>query len=844
MSAFEELGICPEIIQAVEEEDWLLPTPVQQEAVPLILTGGDVLVAAETGSGKTGAFGLPCLQIVHEQLRGKCQTIATTTSAQGCVLDAMDRDFQVSLEDGGNSCSSPDDRHWAGVRATAGVMKGKYMYEVEIVEGLVRVGWSAPFTRLELGIEENSFGYGCTGKRSVGKQFEDYGEGFQAGDVIGCLLDRDKQTIAFCKNGKHLGVAFELPAEVRMVGLKPHICGKAFKVAVKLSGTLEYPVEDFAAVGEADSSHIVQVSTQAKVKHPPMCIILEPTRELAEQTHKCMVKFGKYLTSPAVSTCLFVGGMDEQAQLSALNAGVDICVGTLQKIMDHVRRGKIDLSSVKFLVLDEADDLQKKDERNDITHLNSQIKTGRRDRVQTLFFSATLHTAEVTKLVEAITNKPVWVDLKGKDSVPDTVHHAMFEIDPAEGLPWTDVAIGAKFPNTEPSTDGVHAKPSLSPTDKDQHEALRMSEQIKQMKPKALLKIADAFKMSQCLVFCRTNLDCDNLEAYLHALDGTKKSWGGKMESGKENPYSCVVLAGARNHRERKDSLEAFKEGDVRFLICTDVAARGLDIAALPFVIQMTLPDDIENYIHRIGRCGRADRMGMAISLTATAREKVWYHKNKGKAGQPNPDTKLTIPFGADGNLLPRDDARWLVEEGGSTMWYDEPELLERTQVRVGGRIQVMDPEDFSVPGVIESPLPEELRKNKKISDEDMDKAPPSRRALKRKQEVTQTVVYGAKKKDTSLATAAKQVSAIAPVVSQLTDLEVRVQQMFARMMWGAWSGDMSARGAVARSDIQVEALAPAAAAAAAAAASVIQTPKKPATSVAAGEKPKKKMRW
>lgn len=318
------------------------------------------------------------------------------------------------------------------------------------------------------------------------------------------------------------------------------------------------------------------------------------------------------------------------------------------------------------------------------------------------------------------------------------------------------------------------------------------------------------------------------------------------MESGKENPYSCAVLAGGRQQRERQANLEGFKDGDVRFLICTDVAARGIDIAGLPFVVQMTLPDDIENYIHRIGRCGRADRMGLAISLIATAREKVWYHKKKnGQAFQPSTgDTKLTIPFGPDGNLLPRDDARWRVEEEGDATWYDEPELLERTQARAGGRIQVMDPEDFSVSGVLESPLPEELRKNKKISDEDMDTGPPSRRALKRKQEVTQTVVYGAKKKDTSLATAAKQVSAIAPVVSQLTDLEVRVQHMFARMMWGSWAGDMSARGGKARTDIQVAALNPVAAAAAAAAASVIQTPKKPASAVAAGEKPKKKMRW
>merc|ERR1711871_236710 len=149
-------------------------------------------------------------------------------------------------------------------------------------------------------------------------------------------------------------------------------------------------------------------------------------------------------------------------------------------------------------------------------------------------------------------------------------------------------------------------------------------------------------------------------EAYLNRLDGTKKSWGGKGESGKENPYSCVVLAGARNQRERQANLESFKEGDVRFLICTDVAARGLDIAGLPFVIQMTIPDDIENYIHRIGRCGRADRMGLAISLVATEREKVWYHKcpSRGKAGCEN--TKLTIPFGPDGKQLPRDDGKWL----------------------------------------------------------------------------------------------------------------------------------------------------------------------------------------
>merc|ERR1719346_798979 len=132
------------------------------------------------------------------------------------------------------------------------------------------------------------------------------------------------------------------------------------------------------------------------------------------------------------------------------------------------------------------------------------------------------------------------------------------------------------------------------------------------------------------------------------------------METGKENPYSCVVLAGMRNQDERRSNLEAFKEGDVRFLICTDVAARGIDIAGLPFVIQMTLSDDIENYVHRIGRCGRAERLGLCISMVATEREKVWYFKNKQK-NPGNASTKLTCPYGPDGKLKPEDKENWIV---------------------------------------------------------------------------------------------------------------------------------------------------------------------------------------
>mmetsp|Transcript_217 Transcript_217/g.199 ORF Transcript_217/g.199 Transcript_217/m.199 type:complete len:267 (+) Transcript_217:110-910(+) len=198
-----------------------------------------------------------------------------------------------------------------------------------------------------------------------------------------------------------------------------------------------------------------------------------------------------------------------------------------------------------------------------------------------------------------------------------------------------------------------------------------------------LLGIIDHFKMSQCMIFCRTNVDCNNLESFLISHGGGSK-FHGRIETGKESPYSCAVLAGMRSMDERRASLEAFKEGDIRFLICTDVAARGIDIKGLPYVINMMLPDQPENYIHRIGRVGRADNMGLAISIVAAdgVKEQVWWHtcKNRG-IGCTN---------------------RKGVEKGGCTKWFNETELLDGVVTRLHQPIRELS-ETFD--------LPEELAK-------------------------------------------------------------------------------------------------------------------------------------
>jgi ATP-dependent RNA helicase DDX1 len=128
MTAFEEFGVIPELGKAVDDMEWLLPTDVQAEAIPLILGGGDVLMAAETGSGKTGAFCLPILQIVHETLRdlrdGKKGKKAGGGSG-GLVtpwrMSFFDRGNALAVAPDGLRCQSREQKEWHGGRTTTGV---------------------------------------------------------------------------------------------------------------------------------------------------------------------------------------------------------------------------------------------------------------------------------------------------------------------------------------------------------------------------------------------------------------------------------------------------------------------------------------------------------------------------------------------------------------------------------------------------------------------------------------------------------------------------------------------------------------------------------------------------
>lgn len=696
MSAFEELGVAPELIRAVAELGWTLPTPIQAEAVPLILGGGDVMAAAETGSGKTGAFSLPVLQIVHEALVEKekkkgiyasSNLSSKSSKIKKCELNSEDRDDVFAISADGLTCQARSEHSWGGCRATLGAFAGKVYFEATVRdEGLCRLGWATLASSLDVGTDKGSFGYGGTGKKSHSKSFEDYGESFGLKDTIGCWLDCDTGEIGFSKNGKILGAAFFLPGALRGQPLFPAVSLKNAELVLNFGeSAMAYPPPEgfipLTAAAEGGTATWAQVQAATATATPgsrkPLAVILEPARDLAEQTFTNITDFAKHLVEPGVRAELFVGGISAAQQVKALKDGVDLIVGTPGRVIDLMERGELAVDQVKFFVLDEADRLLDTGNREAILKLFRRLpKSGAgAARLQVLLFSATLHSPEIRALAAQICENPVVVDLKGKDAVPDTVDHVVIKVDPVGDRTWLQ---------SEPlvETDGIHSiDPPLEPTSSSPE---AMSEAVKRLKPRLLVRLLDSLRAEQALVFCRTNHDCDTLERFLNKMSGSSSASNARKSatSGPQAAYSCMVLAGARTMEKRRAALSAFKEGEVRILISTDVAARGIDIQGLPLVVNMTLPDKSEDYVHRVGRVGRADAIGLAVSLVAGVPEKVWYCTQKGLKPWLNPDKKNTRT----------------TDQGGHTIWYDEPALLTEVEARLGGKEVPALAADLSLP--------------------------------------------------------------------------------------------------------------------------------------------------
>jgi superfamily II DNA/RNA helicase len=275
----------------------------------------------------------------------------------------------------------------------------------------------------------------------------------------------------------------------------------------------------------------------------PRSLILEPTRELATQVAASFELYGRY---HRLMTALLIGGESFVDQERKLDRGVDVLIATPGRLLDLYGRGKILLSDIRILVIDETDRMLDMGFIPDVERIVGLLPQPR----QTLFFSATM-PPEIRKLAEAFLTDPVEIAVAPPASPATTVVQSLVVVDP-----------------------------------KNKREALR--------------RLISSEEVKNALIFCNRKRDVDIV-----------------FRSLARHGFDAAALHGDMPQAKRTETLERFKRGEVRLLVASDVAARGLDIEGLSHVFCFDVPVHAEDYVHRIGRTGRAGRMGRSFMLAA-----------------------------------------------------------------------------------------------------------------------------------------------------------------------------------------------------------------------------------
>jgi superfamily II DNA/RNA helicase len=282
----------------------------------------------------------------------------------------------------------------------------------------------------------------------------------------------------------------------------------------------------------------------------PRTLILEPTRELAAQVEESFVRYG---VNHKLNVALLIGGVSFGDQETKIMRGADVLIATPGRLLDFSERGKLLLTGIEILVIDEADRMLDMGFIPDIERICKLVPFTR----QTLFFSATM-PPEITRLTEAFLHNPVRIEVTRAASTLITT---------SQGL----VA----------SASGPAKRETL----------------------RRLIRGAADFK--NAIIFCNRKRDV----AILH-------------KSLQTHGFNAGVLHGDMDQRARTASLDAFKSGGVDLIVCSDVAARGLDIPDVSHVFNFDVPTHAEDYVHRIGRTGRAGKTGVAISIVTPSDQK------------------------------------------------------------------------------------------------------------------------------------------------------------------------------------------------------------------------------
>ncbi len=275
-------------------------------------------------------------------------------------------------------------------------------------------------------------------------------------------------------------------------------------------------------------------------------LVLCPTRELAVQVAQQFALLMKY--HKGLSCLAIYGGQNINIQLKTLRKGPQVLIATPGRMMDHIRRGSLKLSELKFLILDEADRMLDMGFKEDI----EDILKGTPKTRQTIMFSATMHK-EILKLTQKYQNNPEHIDITaGKEQSPQ-IEQIYFDIS-------------------------------------------------RKSKTAALKRLLVFHKIRSALIFCNTKAKVDELARNL-----------------KQDGFSVGALHGDIRQNKRDSIMNAFRKDSINLLVATDVAARGIDVSGVEAVFNYDLPRSDEDYLHRIGRTGRAGKGGLAISFAVGA---------------------------------------------------------------------------------------------------------------------------------------------------------------------------------------------------------------------------------
>lgn len=289
----------------------------------------------------------------------------------------------------------------------------------------------------------------------------------------------------------------------------------------------------------------------------PRSLVLCPTRELAAQVAE---NFDTYAKHVKLTKALLIGGVSFKEQDLLIDKGVDVLIATPGRLLDHFERGKLLLTGVQVMVVDEADRMLDMGFIPDIERIFSLTPFTR----QTLFFSATM-APEIERITNTFLSAPARIEVARQATASETIEQGV-----------------VMFKASRRDREGTEKRALL----------------------RKLIEL-EGDACSNAIIFCNRKSDVDIVAKSL-------KKYG----------LDAAPIHGDLDQSQRMKTLDGFREGTLRFLVASDVAARGLDVPAVSHVFNFDVPSHAEDYVHRIGRTGRAGRKGKAMMICGAKDEK------------------------------------------------------------------------------------------------------------------------------------------------------------------------------------------------------------------------------